>query len=72
MNLQPDNAECADMFRVMMTTMMTMHPTWRQLRQLAQEMKQDFEAGLFKGKKGQFRLQYRITHLTNVFAAYQD
>lgn len=38
MSRQPDNAECADMFRVMMHELMEMHPHYRWIRQQVKEL----------------------------------
>ena len=68
MSKQPDNEECADMFRVMMWEMMQMHPQYRALRAACRNLICDLEAGTIKKKD----MPYRLAELKNIFGSFDE
>lgn len=67
---QPTDREAADMFRVMMTEMLKMHPVYRELEDRFGELYQDFKAGNIK--KNHILLRHHINRIHAVFKELEN
>lgn len=72
MSKQPENEECADMFRVMMWEMMQMHPQYRALRRCSKELVGILHTPGRMTKEQKTRAFYLAHELKNLFGSFDE